>query len=189
MGRPRRECNLRRRIRSGFHALHAVNRLSPYFSGYPGFTRRPALIDAIEWVNDWPEVRGGYWASNTLQPAPAAQPGQISNHQPAVAPDDQPGQEIPGLSDEFNSTTLSPQWHFIHPNANNAYTLTGSSYEVETMGPDENGDRNMLPFSAARASRQLMVKQNQHRRSLRQFLLLQLRARHTLHLRRRSEQH
>jgi arabinan endo-1,5-alpha-L-arabinosidase len=119
---------------------HAVNRQSPYFTGYPGFTRRPALIDPIEWVNDWPGVRGGYWASDTPQPGPAAQPWQTSHSLPLLARDDEPGQEITALSDEFNSTTLSSQWHFIHPNANNTYTLTGSSYQVETMGPDENGD-------------------------------------------------
>jgi arabinan endo-1,5-alpha-L-arabinosidase len=119
---------------------HAVNRSSPYFSGYPGFTRRPALIDAIDWVDDWPEVRGGHWASDTPQSAPAAQPWQTSYYRAAVAPSDEPGQEITSLSDEFNSTTLSSQWHFIHPSANNAYTLTGNSYQVATMGPDENGD-------------------------------------------------
>jgi len=91
-------------------------------------------------VDDWPEVRGGYWVSDTPQPAPAAQPFQQNNYQPQVASDDEPGGEITALSDEFNSTTLSPQWHFIHPAANNTYTLTGSSYEVVTMGPDENGD-------------------------------------------------
>jgi arabinan endo-1,5-alpha-L-arabinosidase len=119
---------------------HAVNSQSPYFSGYPGFTRRPALIDAIDWIDSWPEVRSGYWASDTRQPGPAAQPWQTSDYQPRVIQDDEPGREITALSDEFNSTTLSSQWHFIHPNANNAYTLTGSSYQVETMGPDENGD-------------------------------------------------
>jgi arabinan endo-1,5-alpha-L-arabinosidase len=119
---------------------HAVNRSSPYFSGYPGFTRRPALIDAIDWVDDWPEVRGGHWASDTPQSAPAAQPWQTSYYRAAVAPNDESGQEVTSLSDEFNSTTLSSQWHFIHPSANNAYTLTGNSYQVETLGPDENGD-------------------------------------------------
>jgi arabinan endo-1,5-alpha-L-arabinosidase len=52
----------------------------------------------------------------------------------------QPGEEIAPLSDEFNSQTLSPQWHFIHPGANNAYVLTGGAYEVQTLGPDENND-------------------------------------------------
>jgi arabinan endo-1,5-alpha-L-arabinosidase len=119
---------------------HAVNRQSPYFPSFPGFTRRPALIDPIDWVDDWPEVRGGYGASDNPQPAPAAQPGQDNYYHAPVARDDEPDNEITSLSDEFNSATLAPQWHFIHPNANNAYVLTGSAYEVETVGPDENGD-------------------------------------------------
>lgn len=123
-----------------FMLYHAVNSQSPYFSGYPGFTRRPALLDPIDWVADWPEVRGGYWVSDTPQSAPAAQPFQLNNYQPRVASDDEPGAQITALSDEFNSTTLSPQWHFIHPAANNTYALTGNSYEVVTTGPDENGD-------------------------------------------------
>jgi arabinan endo-1,5-alpha-L-arabinosidase len=132
---------------------HAVNSQTPYFFGYPGFTRRPALIDPIDWVEDWPEVRGGYWASNTPQPAPAAQPGQMNHYHASVAPDDEPGQEITALSDEFNSTTLSAQWHFIHPNADNSYTLTGSAYEVETIGPDENGDPQHVAILAEPAPR------------------------------------
>ncbi len=119
---------------------HAVDSENPYFDGYPGFTRRPAMMDPIDWVDEWPEVRGGYWASATEQPGPAAQPWQVDLYEPKVKPDDEPGQEITALSDEFNSKTLSKQWHFIHPNANNSYVLTGSEYEVQTMGPDENGD-------------------------------------------------
>lgn len=120
---------------------HAVDRQSPYFAGYPGFTRRPALIDHIEWINGWPEVRGGYWASAHLQPGPVAQPWQLRLPQPElVKPYYEPGQQITALSDEFNSTALGSQWHFIHPDANNTYTLTGSAYQVQTQGPDENGD-------------------------------------------------
>lgn len=44
------------------------------------------------------------------------------------------------MSDEFNAKTLSPQWTFIHPLANNTYTLTGTAYQVMTQGPDENSD-------------------------------------------------
>lgn len=124
---------------------HAIDLTSPYFTGFPGATRRPALIDPIVWVNGWPEVRGGAWASAIPQPAPAAQPWQSTAYRPiAGAIIDEPGQEIASLSDEFNSTTLSAQWHFIHPDANNAYTLTGSAYEVQTNGYDENSDAPMV---------------------------------------------
>ena len=120
---------------------HAINRDSPYFAGHPGFTRRPALIDPIIWANGWPEVRGGLWASDTVQPAPAAQPWEINHYQPEVAATmAQPGTQITALSDEFNNKKLSPQWHFIHPGADNSYVLTGSAYQVVTQGPDENTD-------------------------------------------------
>ncbi len=120
---------------------HAVDQTAPYFDGFPGATRRPPLIDPIVWVNGWPQVRGGAWASATAQPAPSAQPGEPNAYVPAVHEGfAQPGEEIAALSDEFNSATLSPQWHFIHPNANNTYALTGSAYQVQTLGPDENSD-------------------------------------------------
>ena len=120
---------------------HAIDQTSPYFDGFPGTTRRPALIDPIVWVHDWPEVRGGLWASANAQPAPAAQPGQINRYVPAAADTfDEPGQEIASLSDEFNTTKLSSQWHFIHPSADNSYVLTGSAYQVVTNGADENSN-------------------------------------------------
>ena len=126
----------------------AVNVNSPYFAGYPGFTRRPVLMDRIDWVNGWPEVRDGAWASDTPQLAPAAQPWEYTPLSGAQLPgmtgqpasDETIGPEIAALSDEFNEQTLSPQWTFIHPNADNSYVLTGSTYEVQTHGPDENVD-------------------------------------------------
>jgi len=120
---------------------HAVDLNAPYFDGFPGAIRRPALIDPIDWVDDWPVVRGGYDASEGKQPAPAAQPWQYNRYFPRIDTQmDLPGAKIASLSDEFNGSTLSTQWHFLHPQANNAYTLTGSAYEVQTQGPDENGD-------------------------------------------------
>jgi arabinan endo-1,5-alpha-L-arabinosidase len=122
---------------------HAIDLTAPYFTGFPGATRRPALIDPIVWEAGWPQVRAGAWASDEPQRAPAAQPIEREEavSEPAPAEDfDRPGHLISSLSDEFNAATLSPQWHFIHPGANNAYALTGSAYEVQTNGYDENSD-------------------------------------------------
>lgn len=132
---------------------HAVDRFSPYFAGYPGFTRRPVLMDAIEWIDDWPVVRGGYGPSHTAQPTPAAQPFERNRHEASFRAYDEPGTEIAALSDEFNSTTLSSRWHFIHPPANNTYVLTGSAYEVQTRGPDENGSPQLVSILGERAPR------------------------------------
>ncbi len=118
---------------------HAIDANAPYFTGYAGYTRRPALIDPLDWIDDWPVVRGGFYASNGPQPAPAAQPYVYNEYRPRINLPDEPGALIPGLSDEFNSRKLSTQWHFIHPQADNSFTLTGSQYEVQTHGADENG--------------------------------------------------
>ena len=123
---------------------HAIDNNAPYFDLYPGFTRRPALIDAIDWVDGWPTVRDGHWASDTVVPGPVAQPYQISLRYNDPKPDDQPGRLIASLSDDFNTSTLSPQWRFIHPQADNTYMLTGSSYQVQSHGPDENGNPNLV---------------------------------------------
>ena len=118
---------------------HAVDQTAPFFAGNPGFTRRPALIDPVDWVDGWPTVRNGHWASAGPVPGPVAQSWQISNRTLDPLPDDQPGEPIAALSDDFNTDTLAPQWHFIHPQADNTFTLTGSAYEVKSHGPDENG--------------------------------------------------
>ena len=118
---------------------HAIDLKRPYFDGFPGVTRRPALIDPIDWVDGWPVVRGGLYASADKQPAPAAQPSAYNSYRTKLEQPDEIGGLIPSLSDEFNAKTLSSQWHFIHPLADNTYTLTGGQYEVQTQGPDENG--------------------------------------------------
>src|SRR5690349_19748690 len=59
---------------------HAVDRNDPYFDGAVGFTKRPVLLDALDWVDGWPTVRGGLWASDNPQQAPAAQPGTRTNY-------------------------------------------------------------------------------------------------------------
>ena len=124
---------------------HAIDQTAPYFSGFPGATRRPALIDPIVWVNGWPQVRGGAWASDSPQPAPAAQPNEHNGYMPMFDEGfDEPGELLPAYSQDFNTANLNAQWHFIHPNADNAYTLTGTAYEVQTNGYDENSDAPMV---------------------------------------------
>ncbi len=124
---------------------HAIDQQAPYFDGFPGATRRPALIDRLQWVDDWPEVRAGRWASAQPQSAPAAQPWQW-NESKDLTPvaNALPGKKINALSDEFNAPTLSSQWHFIHPEADNTYSLTGTAYEVTTQGADENSNPSQV---------------------------------------------
>ncbi len=63
---------------------HAVDASDPYFEDAVGFTKRPALLDAVDWDRGWPEVNGGAYASDTPKQAPAAQPGDTDQPQGAL---------------------------------------------------------------------------------------------------------
>jgi arabinan endo-1,5-alpha-L-arabinosidase len=115
---------------------HAVNVNDPYFAGAPGFTKRPALLDAIDWVNSWPTLNGGSGPSDTPQQAPAARPGQVSNHQAKTAARDRTGDPYPALSDEFNDTALSGQWTWVRPPATGTYGEAGGVFRFDTQAAD-----------------------------------------------------
>ena len=89
---------------------HAVDQNDPFYAFQTGFTKRPALLDAIDWVNGWPTVNGGSGPSDTRMPAPAGQDGQASRHQVRLVRAQEPHNLLAAYSDEFNGTTLSGAW-------------------------------------------------------------------------------
>ena len=119
---------------------HAVDRDDPYFAGAVGFTKRPVLMDALDWVNGWPTVRGGLWASDSPQPVPAAQPGMKSQYQVITATPDQPGEPIPSLSDEFDGA-LSTQWSWVRDPAG-GYSVSEGTFNFDTQAADLYVDSN-----------------------------------------------
>ena len=65
---------------------HAVDRNHPYFDGTTN-TERSLLMDPLDWVNGWPSVRSGQWASDSAQPAPIA----VAGNAEAVSAGSSPG--------------------------------------------------------------------------------------------------
>jgi arabinan endo-1,5-alpha-L-arabinosidase len=120
---------------------HAVDRNDPYFDGAVGFTKRPVLMDALDWVDGWPTVRGGLWASDDAQPVPAAQPGTQTNYRAKSPPQDQPGELIASLSDEFNGV-LGPQWSWVREPASGGYSVSGETFDFHTQPADLFVDSN-----------------------------------------------
>lgn len=121
---------------------HSIDRNAPFFTGAAGFTRRPAMLDALDWVNGWPVARGGFGPSDTPQPAPAAQPGDKNQYAPMFATPDQPGQLMASFSDEFNSPTLSPQWTWVRQPTAGTFGLTGKNFQFNTQSADLFVDSN-----------------------------------------------
>ncbi len=115
---------------------HAVDRTDPYFAGHPGFTKRPALIDPLDWRDGWPVARGGAGPSDRPMPAPAAQPGQHTSYDPEFVRTPQPGRRIAALSDNFDGSSLSAQWNWTRPPATDEPTVAGGGLNWPTQAAD-----------------------------------------------------
>jgi arabinan endo-1,5-alpha-L-arabinosidase len=115
---------------------HAIDVGDPYFAGAVGFTKRPALLDPIDWVDGWPTIRGGSGISDTPQHAPAAQPGDKGTYKAKFARPDKLGRQIERLSDEFNAATLGPQWSWVREPAAGTFGLDGATFRFNTQAAD-----------------------------------------------------
>jgi arabinan endo-1,5-alpha-L-arabinosidase len=112
---------------------HAADRNDPYFAGTTNFTKRPALMDALDWIDGWPTVRGGQWASDTPQQAPAAQPGDKSQYETKVVNQDVLGPLIEPLSDDFESATLNGRWTWVREPVAGTYGVEAGAFRFATQ--------------------------------------------------------
>ncbi|HEY0733752.1 MAG TPA: family 43 glycosylhydrolase [Herpetosiphonaceae bacterium] len=115
---------------------HAIDQNDPYFAGTDSFTKRPVLLDALDWIDGWPTVRGGQWISDTPQQGPAAQPGDTTNYRQPPAPNDELGRQLTDYSDEFNSLMLSPQWSWVREPAAGTFGLEDNTFRFDTQAAD-----------------------------------------------------
>ena len=84
---------------------HAIPRDAPYLQ--PGISRRPMLIDRLDWIGGWPTVRAGRGASDTPQPDPVT---------------------AGVLDDTFRAGPLRPRWQPISGSWGRRRELTGGGY-------------------------------------------------------------
>ena len=121
---------------------HAIDRGDPYFEGRPGFTKRPAMLDPLDWKQGWPAVRAGHWASDEQMPAPAAQPGETSTYRPTPIADDRRGRRLDSFSDEFSGSRLSNRWSWVRKPKPARYDVDNGRLRVDTDGGDLSGTGN-----------------------------------------------
>jgi arabinan endo-1,5-alpha-L-arabinosidase len=127
---------------------HGIVDSHPYYGSSSSYNARPSYIEVIDWVNGWPITRGGFGPSDVAapQPLPAAQPGGTNRYTAVFATQDQPRSAIAALSDEFNTASLNSQWSYVHSMP--AYTMTGSAYQVPTVGFDTTNAMASVPMLA-----------------------------------------
>jgi arabinan endo-1,5-alpha-L-arabinosidase len=125
---------------------HAVDRNDPYYAGSVGYTKRPALIDPLDWHRGWPVVRGGAGPSDQLMPGPAAQPGWRTAYHPRWVRDAHPSRPLRGLSDDFSSG-LGDQWTWVR-GANADYTVSDGNLVWRTQAADLHPEDPNTPLAS-----------------------------------------
>ncbi len=118
---------------------HAVDQNHPYFAGAVGFTKRPALLDPVDWVNGWPTVRDGQWASDTAVPRPAAQSGSTTAYTPVPPLAQTVKQQLDG--DEFNGS-LGTGWSWVREPGSGTYGIDDGTLRFDTQAADLYVDSN-----------------------------------------------
>ena len=94
---------------------HAIDQGDPYLEAPNplAINKRPMLLDRLDWVDGWPSVRAGRWASDEPQPAPVTAEG--GTRRPRLTPlrNDRPGRRLRGPSDEFDRRRLERGWSWV----------------------------------------------------------------------------
>jgi arabinan endo-1,5-alpha-L-arabinosidase len=124
---------------------HAVDSTAPYFAKVDSDLplKRHLMLDPLDWIDGWPTVRGGLWASDAPQPAPAAHAGDKNNYTtPAGPQEDAPGDPISTLSDEFNAATLSGQWSWVREPSAGTFGLLSGGFREQSQPGDLYVDQN-----------------------------------------------
>ncbi len=131
---------------------HAVDRTDPYFAGSIA-TKRPALLDRLDWVDGWPVVRGGLGPSDTPQRAPAMRTNDAARSVLVAPPPDPVGMLDGAFSVDFaalpadaiGSDPAIPaesralpagSWGWVRPPAPGTARLAEGTLRFATQGGD-----------------------------------------------------
>ncbi|KQT92170.1 hypothetical protein ASG49_09475 [Marmoricola sp. Leaf446] len=124
---------------------HAVDEARPFLSG-GAITRRPPMLDPVDWVGGWPAVRAGRGASSTPVPVPAAQAGQRSAYRPSPVLADPPRVLDADRSDELDGDSLSDRWTWVRPPAPEDVVVAGGVLRLRTHLDSLYAGRNDAPL-------------------------------------------
>ena len=131
-----------------YFVYHGIDRDHPYFAGTTSLTRRPVMLDPLDWKDGWPVVRGGFGPSDEKMPQPAAQPGETNTYLPEFRADDQLGSLVPSYSHDFTESSLGKQWTWMDARFPHAFTLTGNSLELISQAGELYMNQNNVSFLA-----------------------------------------
>jgi arabinan endo-1,5-alpha-L-arabinosidase len=118
---------------------HAVDRNNGYFSVEDKLTRRPLLLDRIDWVEGWPVVNRDLGPSDTPQPRPAIKPGTRAS---VPAPVAATPATTPLWSDRFDGPRLDARWSWLRAQAAGSWATNQGGLRMATQAADLHVDTN-----------------------------------------------
>ena len=122
---------------------HAVEEAEPWFGDEVGFTRRPLMLDRLDWIEGWPVVAGG--PSDESLPAPALEHSTVVPLRVAERPMDQPGAPIPDASDDFEEESLDEAWTWVREPPSGGVSLADGVLEVAVTDTDLHQEQDDAP--------------------------------------------
>jgi arabinan endo-1,5-alpha-L-arabinosidase len=120
---------------------HAVDRNQGYFSVEDKLTRRPLLLDRIDWVDGWPVINGGAGPSDSPQRRPALVAGQAPAPSPLPSAAPAPA-ATPLWTERFQGERLDARWSWIRPQAAGSWSAGHPGLRMATRESDLHVDTN-----------------------------------------------
>jgi len=128
---------------------HAVDSAKPTLSG--GWTRRPAMIDPIDWSSGWPSVRAGAGPSDQAEAAPALDPNAPSLTSTSNATALESNSPLLHYTDEFEGTRFGAHWSWLHGSASGTFNLKGGALLFATQPGDMTDAQHNAPLPSEAA--------------------------------------
>lgn len=122
---------------------HAVEESAPWFGDEVGFTRRPVLLDRLDWAGGWPVVPGG--PSGEARPVPVVAPASGVAAPAGEVPQAGAGAVVAQASDDFDGVALREGWSWIREPEEGEVALAAGALEVSVSDTDLWEDRNDAP--------------------------------------------
>jgi len=115
---------------------HGVDVNEPYFADAIGFTKRPVLLDRLDWVDGWPMLRSGLGPSDELRTAPSAQPEDRNKSKDKAPKRLRLGKEFRQLSDNFSGDSLRAGWSWVREPAAGTFGFEDGTLRLDTQAAD-----------------------------------------------------
>jgi arabinan endo-1,5-alpha-L-arabinosidase len=124
---------------------HAVDRNQGYFSVEDKLTRRPLLLDRIDWVGGWPVVNRGEGPSDTPQARPAVTPGPAA---PVPSSTGKAPASTPLWTERFGPGALDPRWRWVRSGSAGSWATGQPGLRMATQASDLHVDTNTAALLA-----------------------------------------